>query len=135
MRKVLVATALGTLLGLPQAAPAWAHPTGVNATAGDGAVSLQIGSQEQQASDGLRVVVSGDVVVASLSSQDHDDYDGLLEQILGDFNEDDTTDDDGLLNIVDYDEDDGEDSDGLLGIIDDDAEEDSDDDGLLGGIL
>ncbi len=135
MRKVLISTGVAALLVLPQAAPAWAHTTGVNATTGEDAVSLQIGSQEQQALDGLRVVVSDDGVVASLSSQDHDDDGGLLEGILGDFNEDDSADDDGLLDIVDYYEDDDEDSEGLLGIIEYDEEEDQDSDGLLGDIL
>ncbi len=134
MRKVLLSTALAAVLALPQASPAWAHTTGVNATTDEDAVSLQIGSQEQQASDGLRVVLGDEGVVANLS-QDHDEDDGLLEGILGGFNDNDSNDGDGLLDIFDYDEDDGEDSDGLLGIFDYDEEVDEDRDGLLGGIL
>lgn len=117
MRKVLVSTALATLLVLPQAAPALAHSTGVDVTTNEDAVSLQIGQQEQQASEGPRVVVSEDGVVVSLSSHDHDDDRGLLEGILGGFNEDDGNVDGGLLDIFDYDEEDDEDRDGLLGDI------------------
>lgn len=116
MRKVLVSTALATLLVLPQAAPALAHSSGVDVTTNEDSVSLQIGSQEQQAFEGPRVVVSDDGVVVNLSTRNRDDDHGLLEAILGGFN-DDGNDDDGVLDVFDYDEENDEDRDGLLGDI------------------
>ncbi len=134
MRKVLVSSALATLLVVPQAAPALAHSTGVKATTNEDAVSLQIGRQEQQASEGPRVVVSDDGVVVNLSTQDHDGDDGLLEAILGGFNYG-SNDDDGVLDIFGNDAEENEDRHGLLGIFDDDEEKYQDRGGLLGDIL
>ncbi len=128
MRKVLVSTVLTTLLVLPQAAPVLAHDTH------EDAVSLQIGGQEQQPSDGPRVGVSDDGVVVSLSSQDDDDR-GLLEEILGVSNDDDSDADDGLLDIFDYDGEEDEDRRGLFSVFGYDEEDDDDRDGLLGDIL
>ncbi|MDQ3931660.1 MAG: hypothetical protein M3252_02335 [Actinomycetota bacterium] len=135
MRKVLVSTALATLLVLPQAAPALAHSTEADVTTNGDAVSLHLGRQEQQASEGPRVVASEDGVVVSLSSHDHDDNRGLLEGILGGFDQDDGNVDGGLLDIFDYDEEENEDARGLFGVFGYDEEDDEDRDGLLGDIL
>lgn len=117
MRKIFASGGLAAMLVFSQAGPALAHST--------------------------EAAVNEDGVVANVSSHDYvddeDDDDGLLEDILGDFDDEGDNDDDGLLDVIvgDFDDED-DDDDSLLDVIVGDFGDEDDDygyednDSLLG---